>query len=217
MPTGKQIRAARVLADWNAKKLAQLAEISVTSVLQIERGAFRPLPTTTEKILRVFNEAGIEFLDNEGVGRKPEGIEIFQGHERFNEFTDYVYQYLSASGGDVCISASDERLFNKYRREPERYRQTMKALVASGKVRVRILAEESNFSSQFADMRKLKTHTAAPTSFYAFGLNLALISFSHQPPPYVVLFKNSPFAAAFRQSFEAAWEAAEIKVVHHDH
>ncbi len=66
-------------------------------------------------------------------------------------------------------------------------------------------------------MRKLKSQTAAPTSFYAFGFNLALISFAHQPPPYVVLFKNSPFAAAFRQSFDAAWEAAEIKVAHHDH
>jgi hypothetical protein len=81
---------------------------------------------------------------------------------------------------------------------------------------VRILAEQSRFASVFADMRKLRTHNAAPTSFYAFGLNLALISFAHQPTPYVVLFKNSPFAAAFLQSFEAAWDAAEIMVSHHE-
>ena len=216
MPTGKQIRAARMLVEWEAETLAKLTGISRNAILQIERGEFRARPSTSEKITRAFEDAGIEFIENEGIRRRPEGIEIFEGHERFDEFTDYVYHYLKNNGGDVCISASDERLFNKYRKEPEQYRQQMKALVEGGKVRVRILADESNFNSVFADMRKLKSPSAAPTSFYAFGLNLALISFAHQPTPHVVLFRHSPFAAAFRQSFEAAWDAAEIMVKHHD-
>jgi transcriptional regulator with XRE-family HTH domain len=214
--TGKQIRAARILADWHADDLGELARISRNAVLQIERGEFRPRPATTERIIRAFADAGIEFIDNEGVRRRPLDIEIFEGHERFHQFTDYVYNYLKNNGGDVCISVGDERLFIKYRKEPEQYRANMKALVASGKVRVRILAEQSNFASVFADMRKLKTNNAAPTSFYAFGRNLALISFAHQPPPYVALFPNSPFAEAFRQSFETAWDSAEVMVKHHD-
>lgn len=216
MPTGKQIRAARVLAGWEAGTLAKLAKISHTGLLQLERGEFRARPATADKIVRVFADAGIEFTENEGVRRTPVGIEIFEGHERFHEFTDYVFQHLKAHGGDVCISATDERLFNKYRKEPEQYRQSMKALVNSGKVRVRILAEKSNFNSIFADMRRLRTQSAAPTSFYAFGQNLAMISFAHQPPPYVALFRNTPFAAAFRQSFEASWDNAEVMVKHHD-
>ena len=205
-----------MLVEWEAETLAKLAGLSRNAILQIERGEFRARPSTSEKITRVFADAGIEFIENEGIRRRPEGIEIFEGHERFHAFTDYVYQYLKDNGGDVCVSASDERLFNKYRKEPEQYRRNMKTLVEGGKVRVRILADESNFNSVFADMRKLKSQSAAPTSFYAFGLNLALISFAHQSPPYVVLFRNSPFAAAFRQSFEAAWDAAEVMVKHHD-
>jgi hypothetical protein len=82
---------------------------------------------------------------------------------------------------------------------------------------MRILAEKSNAASVFAEIRKLKSATAAPTSFYAFGRNLALISFAHQPPPYVALFRNSPFADAFRQSFETAWDNAEVMVKRCDH
>jgi transcriptional regulator with XRE-family HTH domain len=215
--TGKQIRAARILTGWDANDLGELAKLSRNAVLQIERGEFRPRPATAERISRAFADAGIEFIENEGVRRRPDGIETFEGHERFHQFTDYVYSYLKDNGGDVCISVGDERLFIKYRKEPEQYRANMKALVASGKVRVRILAEKSNAASVFAEIRKLKSATAAPTSFYAFGRNLALISFAHQPPPYVALFRNSPFADAFRQSFETAWDNAEVMVKRCDH
>lgn len=214
--TGQQIRAARILIGWDRGDLAKKADVSLMTIQNIELDTKHPRPATLGRIVKAFADAGIEFIENEGIRRRPRDIETFEGHERFNEFTDYVFQYLTAHGGDVCISASDERLFNKYRKEPEQYRQAMKALVASGKVRVRILAEISNFASIFADMRKLKTHSAAPTSFYAFGLNLALISFAQQPAPYVVLFKNSPFASAFLQAFETTWDAAEIMVSHHE-
>lgn len=135
---GKQIRAARALAGWEAGTLAKLAKISQTGLLQLERGEFRARPATADKIIGVFADAGIEFTENEGVRRTPIGIEIFEGHERFHEFTAYVFQHLKAHGGDVCISATDERLFNKYRKEPEQYRQSMKALVDSGTATIAI-------------------------------------------------------------------------------
>lgn len=214
MATGTQIRAARALAQWSSADLARNTGISSKTILNIEIGRFHARPDTMQAIVAAFDKVGVEFTENEGVRRRPEGIEVFEGHERFHDFTGYVQDYLTRFGGDVCISASDERLFLKYRKDPEQYRATMKALVDSGKITVRILAEESNFNSVFAEMRKLSGHNAAPTSFYAFGRNLALISFTHATPPYVVLFRNSPFADAFRQSFDAAWASAEIKVKH---
>ena len=89
----------------------------------------------------------------------------------------------------------------------------MKALVDTGRVNVRILAEESNFNSVFAEMRKSAQKSTAPSSFYAFGKCLALISFTHNPAPYVVLLKSGPFAEAYRQAFNESWERAEIPVV----
>ena len=210
MATGKQIRIGRVLADWDAKALAERAGLSKESILNIERGTFRARPATMERILRAFDEAGIEFTENEGVRRRPEGVEIFEGHERFHEFTEFVYQHLSQYGGEVCISASDERLFLKYRKEPELYRQRMKALVDSGRVTVRILAEEGSFNSVFAEMRKSAQKSTSPSSFYAFGKCLALISFTHNPAPYVVLLKSGPFAESYRQAFNESWGRAEI-------
>jgi transcriptional regulator with XRE-family HTH domain len=208
--TGKQIRAARALLGWDAKDLAAKANIAERSILNHERGDNRPKPKTMDKIIRVFNDAGIEFIEGEGVRRRSGDVEVFEGHERFFDFTEFVYNYLRLHGGEVCIKAVDERLFLKYRREPEIYRQRMKELVDGGKVSVRIMAEESRFQSVFAEYRKLPKKSTAPISYYAFGNCLALISFAHNPTPHVVLMKFTPFAEAYRNEFNEEWIKAQV-------
>jgi transcriptional regulator with XRE-family HTH domain len=210
MPTGKQIRAARVLVDWEAQTLAKKVGLSRNAILQIERGEFRGRPKTLEKIVQVFAKAGVEFTENEGVCRRPEGIETFEGHERFHAFSDFIYAHVKQYGGDICISAVDERLFQKYRREPEAHRARMKELVDSGDVKVRILAEQSSFQSSYAEFRHSPHKSTVATSFYAFGQCFALISFTHANPPYVVMHKFSPFAETFRLLFNDAWDKAEV-------
>jgi transcriptional regulator with XRE-family HTH domain len=212
LATGKQIRAARVLLEWEAKELADRTGVSVRSILNFERGEGRPKPATMEKIIKAFTVAGVEFIDGEGLRRRTNDVEVFEGHDRFHDFTEFVYAYLRQHGGDVCISAVDERLFIKYRREPELYRQRMKELVDSGKVIVRILAEESKFNSLFAQYKRLPKQNSVPVSFYAFGSCLALISFAHNPSPHVVLLKSTPFADVYRQSFNEQWaKALQVK------
>ncbi len=210
MATGRQIRAARALVDWDAKDLATKARVSERSILNHERGDNRPKPETMERVVRAFDEAGIEFIEGEGVRRRSSDVEIFEGHDRFHDFTEFVHNFLQQHGGDVCIKAVDERLFLKYRREPEVYRLRMKELVDSGKVTVRIMAEESKFRSLFAEYRKLPRTRTDPISFYAFGNCLALISFAHNPTPHVVLLKSTPFAEAYRQDFNDQWRRAEV-------
>ncbi|MDD3183151.1 MAG: hypothetical protein PHD48_10175 [Alphaproteobacteria bacterium] len=85
----------------------------------------------------------------------------------------------------------------------------MKDLVASGEVTVRILATKSNFKSSFAKYKFQPAGHMAPTAFYAFGDCLALVSFEHDDPPYVVLHKSGPFAQAYIQAFNLAWENAQ--------
>ena len=209
MATGKQIRAARMLAEWDAKDLAKQTGMSMESIFNIERGNFRPREATMEKFVQAFANIGIEFTEFEGVRRKPAGIEIFEGHDRFQEFTDYIYAYLKQNGGDVCVSATDERFFSRYRKDHDAHRQHMKELVEGGRVTFRILASESKFTSEYAEHRFVpKDKNAVPTSFYAFGDCLALISFAHNPAPYVVLHKSGPFAKAFVQGFNIEWEHA---------
>jgi hypothetical protein len=75
----------------------------------------------------------------------------------------------------------------------------------------RILANESNFLMNYAyhEYKWQPGPSIAPTGFYAFGDCLALISFAHDPAPYVVVLQSAPIAASYRQAFDIAWEAAK--------
>lgn len=210
MITGRQIRAARALLGIDAVVLAEEAGLNRDTITGLEQGTRQPHRASLAKITRVLAQRGVEFLDHQGVRLKADdGVEIFKGRERFHEFTEFVYEHLDRCGGAVCISAVDENLFRKYRKDFELYRKRMSALVARGDVTVRILATEGKFSSAWAQYRWQPKQSALPTSFYAFGDFLALISFAHEPPPYVVLLKSGPFAEAYRHAFEIAWSAGQ--------
>lgn len=209
MMSPRQIKAARALAGWSAEELGAKANLTADTIANIETGRTQAREGTLERIAKALDTVGVEFTENEGVRRKPTTIEIFEGIERFNAFYDFLYQHLKLHGGEVCVTAVDEGLFSKYRVDPEQHRKRMKELVDSGKVSFRILAAESKFKSSFAQFKRLPKGNQSPTSFYAFGNCLALISFDHTPAPYVVLHKSGPFAEAYRQSFNIAWNVAQ--------
>ena len=210
MTTGSQIRAARALLGWETADLAKRAGLARSTISEIENGVRQGREGSLEKIVRVFEEQGrVEFTENEGVRRKASNIEIYEGPARFEEFTEFVYEYLKRKGGEVCVSVTNERLFQQHRRNLELHRTRMKELVASGKVEGRILAADGDFKETWAKIRRQSSGTDAPVSFYAFGDCLALISFDHEPAPYVVLHKSGPFAAAYRQAFNASWDKAK--------
>ena len=206
--TGPQIAAAISLAGMTREALCKEAAIAKSTLIDIiaNRGAIRE--ATLDKIQGALEMHGIEFLPSEGVRRKPLDIEIFEGPERFNDFYDFLYQHLLLAGGDVCIYAVDENLFAKYRGDPELHRQRMKELVDSGNVTCRILAAKSKFTSAYAQFKRLPQTLPSLSSFYVFGNCFAMISFLHEPAPYVVLHKSGPFAETYRQTFNLLWENA---------
>ncbi len=212
MPTGKQIRAARVMVDWDADDLAKHVGMSRVSIQNIERGDARPKAETMEKIIHAFSDVGIEFTENEGIRRRPEGVEIFEGAERFDDFYDFLYEHLKHYGGEVCLSISDQSLLAKYRKDPSIHYNRMKALYANGIIKpFRILASESEYFHRpmYSIFKVQPEGNISPTGFWAFGDCLALISFVHNPPPYVVVLRSAPLAAAYRQAFDIAWAVAK--------
>jgi DNA-binding XRE family transcriptional regulator len=205
VPTSEQIRGALAMLRWDNSELAELAGISVDTVLNIKMDHHEPQARIRAKIKQALESHGIEFLDSTGIRRKSQNIEIFEGIDRFSDFTEFVYRELLAHGGDVCISAVDETLFRQYRKDFELYKTRMKELVDGGKVTVRIIATNSTFTSTWAQYRYMPEQNSTPTAFYAFGNCLALISFASDNPPYVVLHRSGPFAEAYKSSFEKIW------------
>lgn len=208
--TAAQLRAARGLLDWTRSELAKASGLSPETIKNIEHGIYTPQEATIKSILDTFAQNDVEFTENDGVRRAPMGIEIFEGRERFETFMNYMYEYLDHFGGDVCVYIQDESLLQRTRKNIEAHRAKMFALVQSGKIKGRILAAKGVDKSDWAEIRRLPFVPDMPqVSFHTFGDNLALISFDHQKPPYVVLHKSGPFAAVYRSAFDAAWEKAK--------
>lgn len=216
MITGRQIKAARALADLRQDELANLIGLTVQAIRKIEAESVQPREGTINDMVRIFTDKGVEFTDNQGVKLKPQSAEIttFEGVRGFSEFYDFVYEYLKKYGGDVCVGGVDESLFSKYRQNPEAHRERMAELVKQrGDISMRILIEEGDYNfaaSTYASYRWQAKEYFSPTSFYSFGNCLALISFTNDPPPLVVLIRSAAFADAYRNSFELAWANAQV-------
>ena len=63
-----QCRAARGLFAWSQQDLAGEAGIGVVTVHQLEAGTSSPRRATLEVIKRAFENAGVEFIDENGGG-----------------------------------------------------------------------------------------------------------------------------------------------------
>jgi DNA-binding XRE family transcriptional regulator len=74
--TPSQCRAARGLLEWSQQDLATTAGVSQVTVHQLEAGSTQPRRATLNVIRRAFENAGVEFIDENGGGpgarlRKP--------------------------------------------------------------------------------------------------------------------------------------------------
>jgi len=133
---------------------------------------------------------------------------------RFSEYYDFFYGFLRANGGDVCIGGVDDQNFDRCRPDRALHRARMESLIKEHKdVRVRILTKEGDdrfFGSVYAEYRWQPKEYFSPTSLYAFGDYLALISFTNEPPPLVVMIRSTAFAESYRQAFNFAWDNAIV-------
>lgn len=73
MITATQCRAARALLRWKQSDLADRCEVSVTTIRMFEVEARSPHGSTLRILRNTFEEAGIEFIDEGGIGVKLKG------------------------------------------------------------------------------------------------------------------------------------------------
>ncbi len=66
--TAKQCSAARALLGWSRKKLAVNASVSERTVIDFERGARKTYEMTIRAIRSAIEDAGIDFIDENGGG-----------------------------------------------------------------------------------------------------------------------------------------------------
>lgn len=215
MLTGKQIKAARVLTDMSQEELADLTGLTPHGIRKIEDGSSQPREGTITDIMRVFTERRIEFLDNQGVRFRAEGVEVLNGKDGVGKFWDRVFAFAQTTGGIIRQNGIAEAPLDQCAPEAAAsHRERMIPLINKRRdIFVRAILEEGDLNflcTNYADY-KWNPKDAPPTvPYYIFGDSIAIFSFEADPSPKIILITSPVIALAYSKQFDRAWEIAKI-------
>ena len=211
MITGKQIKAARALADIRQDELAELVGLTPQAIRKIEDDAVQPREGTMADLVNVFTMRGIEFIDNQGVRFRPEGIQILNGREGLIALMDDIYDSCRrGSAGDIVLAGAPEDDFERILGD---YDATYLANMSSvPNLRMRTLIQEGdmNFvSSAYTEYRWAPKDQFQPVPFYAYADKLAIVVFQADPAPRIFMIQSKTISEAYRRQFESMWNQSK--------
>lgn len=203
-----QIRGARGLLDWSQAELSKRTGISTTSIGNIESGNTQPRESTLQVIRKAFEDAGIEFMPDNGVRMRTGHVKVYTGRSGYLEFFDDVYKTLKDDQSDVLVSNVDERKFLKWHGElTSEHHDNMKTLTH---VHYKILLQEGDdyFPATYAEYRWLPKAHFSSVPFYVYGKKLGILLFDNEPT--IIVMEYPAVADAYRVQFLAMWDSAIV-------
>jgi transcriptional regulator with XRE-family HTH domain len=206
----RQIRAARALMDWSQEDLATASTLSVATIRKIESGHISPRGRTTELIRRALEDAGLEFLEPDGVRHRPEDISVYLGNEGFRDFFDDIYQTARKKGGEIVVVCTSEVFFNAALGDEFRFAHYQRMSALKDRVSVKcILTENGDVlpATAYCEYRWISKHYVDSVPFYVYDDKYAIITLESDSPKIIVIQSRST-AEAFRHQFYSMWEKA---------
>ncbi|MFA4995190.1 MAG: helix-turn-helix transcriptional regulator [Bdellovibrionales bacterium] len=197
MPSGKQIRAARVLAGWGAESLAEKVGLSRVTIQNIENGVNkRPMPETMQKIVAAFDEIGIEFTAGDGVRRRDDTVQILEGSNAYLKMMDDVF-YTTRAGGTVYFFCADDNTTTEGEIEAERR-------VRKNGVRFKCLIKEGNdvFRWDADEYRQIPASSFNHDLQVIYGDRVAQLIEGGQK---ILIIRNASLAQTERNKFDLIW------------
>lgn len=214
----EQIRAARALLDWSTAELARQTGLTVNGINKIERGHVQAHRDTVDKLGSVFEAAGIEFLDNQGVRMRPEGLEILKGPEGIRIFLDNAYAYAQSYGGvmrqngieDAIFFASADAITKEHCDRMVALRKSRQNIV----VRVLVSHGQADFKCpEYAEYKWFPRSMPTPIPFYVFGNTVGIFALDQDATPKIYQITSPIIAATYTKQFDSAWSLAEDPIV----
>lgn len=206
-----QCRAARALLDWSQPDLAKRCGMHVQTISAFENETGTPTRRTLGKITDTLEHGGIEFLPNEGVGRKTNPITIYKGKQALRDFMNDVYETVRVTGGEICLHNSRPSIWYDFLGEDWYKMHNARMEELGDRIKMKITLEYGNtFTiSSVAEHRWFKSSRWTGKIFYAYGPKLGFLEVFDDMVQITVLDKPE-YTDSFRELFNIAWENASV-------
>ena len=210
MPTGRQIRAARVLLDLDAVDLAKRVGVRRETISFIENEQKKPRAETIEKIKTVFADYGIEFLGEKGITQRDDQVVTLKGENIFFRILDEVIFTLkdqpNAEALFACVSdsLSSPQVIDNYNRL-RRLGIKMRSLIREG---------DTELCGKLDEYRCLPKEYFINTPMVIYGDKIATMLYDAPSGGVItersaIIVHNTFLAASQRNLFNFAWISAQ--------
>lgn len=208
MISGKQIKAARALADMRQDQLAELVGLTPQAIRKIEDGAVQPREGTMTDIITVFTDRGIEFIDNQGVRFRPSDVRILRGREGLISLMEDIYESCRLGiAGEIVLSGAPEDDFERILGDYDKIYLAKMSAIPGLKMRTLIKEGDHNIvSSAYTEYRWAPEDLFQAVPFYAYADKLAIIVFQTDPSPRIIIIQSKTISDAYRNQFESMWK-----------
>ena len=203
----RQIKAARAMLDWSQEDLAGAANLSIATIRKLELGHISPRHSTTFVVQQAIENAGLEFIQPNGIRRRPEDILIYQGPDGVAAFFNHVSLTMKNTGGEMVIVAASMAMFAKDGEGED----CGKIVEIKGASNVKCLLTEN--SGSFPSMagfefRSLSKSYVDPAPFCVYGDKYAIMTLAVLSSPRIVVIQSPAIAQASHRHFHSMWDKA---------
>lgn len=209
MLTGRQIRAARGLLNWDASDLAEKAKVTRDTIYRIESGAHKAQEATLVSIARILDLQGVELTEDEGVKIRKNQVRIFSGAEGYKQFLDHIYETMK-DGGRICqFNLSDGKNL------PHAGDYAQKHLERMGKIknldaRVLTIEGDDNFPAKHCVYRWLSKENKILMPYYVYGDFVVMPIYKTEDHIEVISIQSKLLIEQYVNQFDLFWSTAII-------
>jgi DNA-binding XRE family transcriptional regulator len=204
-----QIKAARALLDWSQEDLAVKAQLSLNTIRKLEMGCVAPRSDTARTIRQAMENAGIEFLDHEGVRRKFEDLKDFRGAQACERFYCDLLRTAIESNGEILASVESETFFMRCCGMAENYSKRLEQMNAVASVKC-LTGVTPKFLSGVLECRVIPKQLRGPLNYFVYGDQHAFALRDNGNDIRFIIFKSIHLAMQYRQQFLDQWESAAL-------
>lgn len=206
MISPEQIRAARALLNWKQSDLARESGLSLPSINNIERAIGSPRVDTLRAIAVTLENAGIEFIGNQGVCRRDEVFEFhkYEGDDFVEKQNDDLFACMKSPDDEVLQCGLDDRKFIEHAPDQVlRYDAYHKKTNFSQ--RILIAKGDMFFLAPPVHYRWITPELVGTVPYLVYKDRFVMLIWESKR---TVIIRNQSVADAFRRQFNFLWGLA---------